>query len=192
MELLTRFKSAIVEFDVTQSQLGAYADMKNSRVSRGSTGEVPFDAAESKVIEETILAMRELQNEVRPEGVPVNWALIHKVKPLVDQRRRELRDHADPVVRRAWYVRLNSLTWLARMRGNEPVPTYNYQVDGACFEDVNLAEETAHRLRAIGIASKMEMLTSDRRASTITRNLIEIGFESAAIGGNNESTETAA
>jgi hypothetical protein len=78
------------------------------------------------------------------------------------------------------------------MRGNEPVPTYNFQVDGAALEDTALAQETVRRLRAVGVQSKMELLTADRRTSTITRSLIEIGFESAAIGGEHESTETAA
>lgn len=183
MELLTKFKSAIVEFDVTQSQLGAYADMKNSRVSRGVTGEVPFDAAESQAIEQTILAMRQLQSEVRPE-LPVNWALIHKVKPLVDQRRSQLHDISDPIVARCWYIRLTSLTWLRSMRENEPMTTYNFQVDGAAFQSIPLAEEAVRRLRAVGVQSRMELLTAERRASTITRSLEEIGFKSepAVIG----------
>jgi hypothetical protein len=183
MELITTFKSAIVEFDTTQSIIGAHADLKASRVSRGLTEEIPFDAAESQAISETIAAMRDLQASM---PLPIDWSRIGKVKPSIDKRRKELRDTVNPIVKRCWYIRLNSLTWLKSMRENEPMPTYNFQIDGAAFESTALAEEVVRRLRAIGVQSKMDLLTAERRASTITRGLEEIGF--APKEQNNDGT----
>lgn len=59
-----RFKSAMLEFDVTQTLLGRYCGLEPSRVSRALTEEVPFDGTEKKVIEETIVAMRSIQAEM--------------------------------------------------------------------------------------------------------------------------------
>jgi hypothetical protein len=127
---------------------------------------------------QVIDTMFHLQDIVVPK-IPVNWSDVVGVQDVLVQTFRDRRDTEDPIVPRCWYIKLNSLTWLNRMRGNEPIPTYNFQVDGAAFEDVKLAEEVVRRLRAVGVQSKMELLTSDRRRSTITRSIEEIGFVAA-------------
>jgi hypothetical protein len=119
--------------------------------------------------------MFHLQDIVVPK-IPINWSDVIGVQDVLVQTFRDRRNIEDPIVVRPTYIRLNSLTWLKAMRENEPVPTYNYGVDGVAFEDVKLAEEVVRRLRGIGVASKIEPLTGDRRKSTITRSLEEIGF----------------
>jgi hypothetical protein len=183
MELLTKFKSAIVEFDVTQSQLGAYADMKNSRVSRGMTGEIPFDAAESKLIDETITAMRDLQSAVRPE-VPIAWAVIHKVKPLVDQRRRELREQTDPVVRRCTLIRITFTGFFLRVRGGQVLTTPS-EMTAAAFEDHSVASEVVRELKKLGTEARIESFGAFRRESTMSRTLASVGLEEAKDGTGN-------
>lgn len=105
MELLTKFKSAVVEFDSTQSNIGAYAGLAASRVSRGMTEEIPFTVAEADDITETIDAMRSVQSEI---GLPINWSMIGKVKPHIDQRRKALREQADPILHRCVLIRISA------------------------------------------------------------------------------------
>src|SRR6266851_2243930 len=176
-------KHAIIEFGITQAQIGAYAGLSAARMSRGLAselnGEAPFTPSELQLLADTILAMRSLQESI---PVPIAWAQTTKVKSFVDKHRAELHDQKDPLAPpRQWYVRLNSLTWLSRMRGDEPIPTYNFQVDGAAFKDMTMADEVVRRLRAVGVQSKTDLLTADRKSTRLTRSLTEIGFEPVAI-----------
>ncbi len=177
MDVLT-IKHALLEFGVTQAQLGAYAGLSAARMSRGLAselnGEAPFTGFELQLLRDTVLAMRSLQKAI---PVPIAWAQTTKIKSLVDQHRAALHEDRDPTVKRAWYVRLNSLAWLKSVRGGEPLSTYNYQVDGVAFEDTKLAEEAVRRLRAVGVQSRAELLTAERRRSSITTNLGQIGFQ---------------
>ncbi len=136
-----------------------------------------FDSDEdAKEFLQVMDTMFHLQDIVVPK-IPVNWSDVLGVQDVLVQTFRDRRDVEDPIVPRSWFVRLNSLTWLVRMRGSEPVPTYNPTTKGVTFEDTKLAEEAVQRLRAVGVTSKMDLLTADRRLSTITRSLQEVGFE---------------
>ena len=152
-------------------------NVSSPMLSKFLAGRAKLSSEKEQSVQETMRAIRKLIDDF-PE-VPIDLNQITRVKPLVDLRRIQLRDTEDPIVTQCYYIRLNSLTWLNRMRGNEPMPTYNYQVDGAAFESLALAEEAVRRLRIIHIASKWEKLTAERRASTIARSLEEIGFTSA-------------
>jgi hypothetical protein len=191
MNVLTKFKSAIVEFDTTQSLIGAYAGLKASRISRGLTEEVAFDAAETKVIEETIAAMRELQSSVQPQGVPVNWSLVGRVKPLVDQRRAALRESADPVVRMCWLIRISLTGYFLRVRDGNVITTPSETL-GAAFEGTDTADQVVRELAKLGTKAQKESFSAFRRRSTMSHTLFDVGFETAAIGGSNETAKTAA
>src|SRR6266478_1937671 len=135
MDLLTKFKSAIVEFDTTQSIIGAHADMKASRISRGLTEEVPFDPAEKKVIEETIDAMRDLQASI---PLPIDWSRIGKVKPHIDEKRTALRETSDPIVRKCSLVRISWTGFFQRVNSGNVVTTPS-EMTAAAFESYDLA-----------------------------------------------------
>jgi hypothetical protein len=186
MDLMTKFKSAIVEFDTTQSIIGAHADLKASRISRGLTEEVPFDAAESQAISQTIDAMRGLQAEM---PLPIDWSRIGKVKPLVDQRRKKLREQADPIVRRCTLIRTSLTGYFQRMNGANIVTTPS-EMNAAAFESPDLANEVVRQLEKVGMKTRTESFGAFRHKSTMTHSLIEVGFEPAAIGGIDEQAAT--
>src|ERR1700676_4746760 len=143
MDLITKFKSAILEFDSTQSIIGAHAGMKASRVSRALTEEVPFDAAESLDISETIDAMRSLQAEMT---LPVDWSRIGRVKPHIDTRRKELREAIDPIIRRCTLIRISSTAFFQRIIGTNVVTTPS-EMTAAAFETPELPNQVVRELK---------------------------------------------
>jgi hypothetical protein len=179
MDAVTNLKSAVVELDSNQSILSRYADSTPARFSRGMTEEVPFTSSESQTISETIQAMRDLQASM---PLPINWALFGKVKPHVDQRRKELREQADPIVRRCVLIRVSYTGFFSQVRDGEVVTTPSEMI-AAAFEAPDLANEVVRDLKKLGTESRIEMFGAFRRKSTMTHSLIELGFEPAAIGG---------
>jgi len=173
MDAVTTFKSGLLEFDITQSICGRYAGMESSRVSRAMTEEIPFTAVEAQVIAETIAAMRSVQSEM---SLPINWSLIGKVKPLVDQRRKELREQSDPIVRKCTLVRISATSFFQRVNGTNIVTTPSELV-AAAFELPGLAEEAVRELKKLGTNSRIEYFGAFRRRSSMTNSLVEVGFE---------------
>jgi hypothetical protein len=188
MDVNTQYKSAIVQLDLTQSLLGRYIGLEPSRVSRALTEEIPFDTAETNEIEQTIAAMRLVQSEI---PLPINWAQIGKCKPLVDQRRKTLQEVADPMhVRGVWFVRLNIHDYFQGLRSDGSViASLKYYNGGpAAFTNYGLANEVVNQLKQRNIAATAEQLTCERRQSTITTSLEELGFalekEQTNVGNN--------
>src|ERR1700694_4048222 len=95
VDVIREFKMAIVEFMTTQSLIGAYANIKTARVSRGLTGEVPFDRAEQEQILAAIDGMRALQQSVNP-NVPIDWTQVSVLRPLIEEKIRTVQDRTDP------------------------------------------------------------------------------------------------
>ena len=181
MDVNTQYKSGMLEFDVTQSLLGRYIGIEPSRASRGLTEEIPFDFSESKSIEETIAAMRLVQSEM---SLPINWTQIGRCKPRVDQRRKELHEQADPFVRRCILIRTSGTGFFLRVNSTNVVTTPS-EMNAAAFEEPGIANEAVRQLKKLGIDSRIESFGAFRRASTMSRSLVEVGFEPAAIGDTN-------
>jgi hypothetical protein len=175
----TQYKSAMLEFDMTQSLVGRYVGLEPSRVSRALTEEIPFDVSESKSIEETIAAMRLVQSEM---SLPINWTQIGKCKPRVDQRRKELHEMADPFVRRCTLIRVSYAGFFQTIRGGQVITTPS-EMTAAAFESADLASEAVRLLKKLGTEARTESFGAFRRASTMTHSLVEVGFEPATIGG---------
>jgi hypothetical protein len=173
MEILTKFKNAVVEFDSTQSNIGAYAGLAGSRVSRGLTEESPFTAAEANDIAETIDAMRSVQSEL---PLPINWSMLGKVKPHIDQRRKLLREQADPIIHRCTLIRIGATSFFERLNGANVITTPS-ELNAAAFEAPALAEEVVRELKKLGTNARIEFFGAFRRESTMTHGLPEIGIE---------------
>jgi hypothetical protein len=173
MDVNTQYKSAMLEFDMTQSLIGRFVGLEPSRVSRALTEEIPFDDDEKKLIEETIAAMRLVQSEM---SLPINWAQIGKCKPRVDQRRKELHETADPVVRRCMLVRISGTGFFLRVNGTNVVTTPS-EMNAAAFENPELGSEVVRKLKKLGTESRTESFGAFRRKSTMNNSLIEVGFE---------------
>jgi len=184
MDVNTQYKSAMLEFDMGQSLVGRYVGLEPSRVSRALTEEIPFDVSESKSIEETIAAIRLVQSEI---PLPINWAMIGKVKPLVDQRRKELREQADPVVRSCFLIRITYTGFFLRVQSGQVLTTPS-EMNAAAFENFDLANEVVRQLKRLGTEARTESFGAFRRRSTMSHSLIEVGLEPVAIGEADHGT----
>ncbi len=171
MDVNTQYKSGMLELDVTQSLLGRYIGIEPSRASRGLTEEIPFDTVETRDIIETITAMRSVQAEM---PLPINWAMIGRVKPLVEQRRKELRDTADPIVKSCTLIRITYTKFFLRVHDGEVVTTPSEMTAAAC-ESPGLASEVVRQLRKLGTESRIEFFGAFRHKSTMAHSLIEVG-----------------
>ena len=183
MDVNTQYKSAMLEFDMTQSLVGRYVGLEPSRVSRALTEEIPFDHSESQSIEETIAAIRLVQSEI---PLPINWAQIGKVKPLVDQRRKELREQADPIVRKCVLIRITYTGFFLRVHGGQVLTTPS-EMNAAAFETPEIANEVVRELKKLGTEARIESFGAFRRRSTMVHSLVELGFEQ---DGENDGTHS--
>jgi hypothetical protein len=176
MDPVLALKSGMLEFDTSQSSLGSYIGLTSARVSRGLTGEIPFSAAEALDISETIAAMRSVQ----AENLPVNWTLISKIKPVVKQRRKDLHEQADPILRQCTVIRLSRTNFFRRLNDGNTVTTPS-EMNCAAFETPALAEQAVRELKKLGINARIETCGAFRRQSTMTNSLVELGFELAEV-----------
>ncbi len=89
------------------------------------------------------------------------------------------KNELDPLHHRCWFVRLSVHNFFTGLRSDGSViTTLNYYRDeAAAFANYDLASEVAEKLKQRDVVSKIEMLTCDRRQSTITVALEELGFE---------------
>ena len=177
MDINTQFKSALLEFDVIQSLLGRYCGFESSRTSRAMSEEKLFDQAETYEIIQIIQAMRSLQAEIR---LPINWAMIGKVKPSVEQRRIELRDQADPMLSKYCVVRTSKVSFFVRINGDNILSSPS-ELTCAMFEAPGLANQVVQELAKHGVKGEVHIVPLLRRKSLMTKNLFELGF--TEIGG---------
>jgi len=133
----------------------------------------PTEAAEFLGVVET---MKVLQERVVP-SVPINWNDV-RVKDALLQIFERQKNELDPVHHRCWFVRLSVHNFFKGLRSDGSViTTLNYYRDeAAAFTNYELASEVAEKLKQHGVASKIEMLTCDRRQSTLTVALEELGL----------------
>jgi hypothetical protein len=181
MDVNTQYKSGMLEFDTTQSLLGRYVGLEPSRVSRALTEEIPFDLSESQSITETIAAMRSVQAEI---PLPINWGQIGKVKPRVDTRRKELREQADPIVRRCMLIRVSYAGFFQTVRGGQVITTPS-ETNGAAFEEPGIADEVVRALRKLGTEARTESFGAFRRRSTMSHTFVDVGLEQEQDNGIN-------
>jgi hypothetical protein len=124
-----------------------------------------------------IESMRSLQEIVQPR-VPIDWTNVEAVKDVLAQHHKRRKNESDPMHRRCWFVRLSVHDFFKGLRtdGTE-IRTLNYfDGDAAAFTDYGLASEVIKQLKQHNVAAKAEVLTCERRQSTITTSLEEIGF----------------
>ena len=170
--------SAVVEFRTNQSLLGRYSGINPSRISRGMTGELPFTAEESRAIEDTVAAMRELQSTI-PHNLPLDWSQYGRVKPQVDTARKQLQDKNDPMLSRYCVVRVG-LNFFDRVNSGEVLMRPD-QLSCACFESPGLANEVVRELIVLGYKAEVQIIPLMRRRSETVKVLSQIGFASEEV-----------
>lgn len=146
-------------------------------VSQLLSGTKEFDSdREAAEFLQVTEAMKYLQNTVVPK-IPVDWSNVLGVKDALVQTFEKRKNELDPLHRRCWYVRLSVMNFFQGRRSDGSViETINYQTEGVAFTDFELASAVVERLKQRGIPARAELLTGDRRQSTITTSVEELGF----------------
>jgi len=123
-------------------------------------------------------AMKYLQDTVVPK-IPVDWSNVLGVHGTMVKKIEKRKNELDPLHRRCWFVRLSVHNFFQGLRTDgSVVATVNYYGgEAAAFTSYELAAECVKRLKQRGIDSKAEALTVERRQSSITRSLEELGFK---------------
>jgi hypothetical protein len=121
--------------------------------------------------------MTHLQSIVTPR-IPVDWSNVLGVRDVLVQTYEQQKETTDPLHKRAWFLRLSVNDFFQRLRSDgSEVRTYNYfDGDAAAFVSTDLIDEAVRKLKAHDIFVKSELLTCQRRQSTITTSLEEIGL----------------
>jgi hypothetical protein len=135
--------------------------------------ENPTEAAEFFGVVET---MKVLQERVIP-SVPINWNDV-RVKDALLQIFQRQRNELDPLHRRCWFVRLSVHNFFQGLhKDGSVIATANYfGGEAAAFTSYELVSECVKRLKQRGVDSRADALTVERRQSSITTSLEELGF----------------
>jgi hypothetical protein len=170
------------EHKVSASALAALdGGLSSATLSKASSGQAQLSAEKEQSLRQTVEAIRSIINEY-PQ-LPIDFNQVSKIKPLVDQRRKELREQTDPIVRRCILIRVTYTGFFLRVRDGEVLTTPS-EMTAAAFETPDLANEVVWQLKKLGTESRIESFGAFRRRSTMTNLLIELGFETkAAVGG---------
>jgi hypothetical protein len=146
-------------------------------VSQWINGTKELEDSEAAEFLQVVEAMKYLQEIVVPK-IPVDWSNVLGVKDVLVQTFEKRKNELDPINRRCWFVRLSVHHFFQGLRTDgSAITSMNYYNDeAAAFTDYALASEVVKRLKQSGIDSKTEPLTCERRQSTITTSLEELGL----------------
>jgi hypothetical protein len=146
-------------------------------VSQWVGGTKELDETEAVEFLQVAEIMKHLQQTVTPR-IPIAWSDVLGVKDVLVETYEKRKNELDPITRRCWFVRLSINDYFKGMRSDGmEIRTLNYfDEDAAAFTSYELAAKVVKRLNQHGIAAKAEVLTCERRRSTITTSLEEIGF----------------
>jgi len=152
-----------------------YSQQQISQLIAG-TKEFPDDHEAAEFLQVTE-AMKHLQEIVTPK-IPVDWSNVIGVKDVLIQTFEKRRSELDPMHRRCWFVRLSVHNFFKGLRSDGSVieTMIYYDSDAVAFPSFELANEVVKRLKTRDIPARPEQLTCERRQSTITTSLEEIGF----------------
>ncbi|MCU1241750.1 MAG: hypothetical protein JWO71_2476 [Candidatus Acidoferrum typicum] len=120
----------------------------------------------------TLEAIRQLIDEF---PVPIDFNQVVRVKPLIDQRRAQIRENIDPIVHRCLLIRISGTGFFLTMRGGEVVTTPSETL-AAAFENPDTANEVIRQLAKLGAKAWIDSFGAFRRKSTMSHSLMEVGF----------------
>ena len=180
-----RFRTGLQTLNCTASAFAALAapplvsrKISQQYVSQLLAGTKEFEGDEdAKEFFQVIDTMTHLQQIVTPR-LPIAWSDVIGVQGVLAQTFEQRKNQVDPVHHRCWFVRLSMHNFFKGLRSDGSVidtMTY-YDSEAVAFTDYGLASEVEKQLKQRNIPSRVELLTCDRRASTISTSLEEIGF----------------
>ena len=175
---LTRLGCSALSFSALAVPPITSRKMSQQIVSQIVSGTKAFDSVDdAQDFFGVIDTMEYLQQIVRPR-VPINWQNVLELKEVLISIHEQRKNATDPVHRRCWFVRLSVHNFFKGLRSDGSViETMAYYDDEAvAFTNYELASEVAEKLKQRNIPTKVEMLTCQRRQSTITVALEELGL----------------
>jgi hypothetical protein len=182
-----RFKAALQTVGCTASAYAVLSallvtkKLTQQQISQIATGTREFESEQEAAEHFRVLdAMQHLSEIVTPK-VPIAWNDPLRVKDALTKTFEERRNHDDPIIVQCFYVRLSIMNFLKGINSAGVVTTINYHMDGAAFEDYDLALRAVQELQKTGTKAKVERLTAPRRKSTIVTSLEEIGFKDVSV-----------
>jgi len=163
--------SALAAPPLTSKKLGQQV------ISQFIAGTRELSEQEAAELLGVVNVMTNLQNSVTPK-LPVNWSNVFAVRDTLIRTFEEQKNELDPVHRRCWFVRLSVHNFFKGLRSDGSVveTMIYYDSDAVAFPSFELANEVVKRLKTRDIPARPEQLTCERRQSTITTSLEEVGF----------------
>jgi hypothetical protein len=190
LSIETEIAAITAEHKVSASALAALdGGVSSATLSKASSGQAQLSLEKEQSLRQTLGAIRSIINEY-PQ-LPIDFNQVSKIKPLVDQRRRELREQTDPIIRRCTLIRVTYTGFFLRVQNGEVVTTPSEMI-AAAFESPDLAQTVVRELKKLGTEARAESFGAFRRMSTMSNSLVELGFEPTAIGGTDGTTDNQA
>jgi hypothetical protein len=144
-----------------------------TKIKDGAGVKITLDLSADGVKHIRILADSQ---EGRDRAVAQVQRVLPQIRKLEDALISEDLEH-DPIVNRSWFIRLSLQKFFTGIHTDGTInDTANYFSEGACFTDYGLVEKCVRRLRTLNVTSHPELLTAQRRRSTICSNLETLGF----------------
>jgi hypothetical protein len=183
----TAVAAITAEHKVSASALAALdGGVSSATLSKALSGQSQLSPEKELSLRQTLDAIYSLIDEY--SQLPIDFNRTAKIKPLVDRRRDELRETSDPIVRRCTLIRISATSFFQRMNG-ENILTCPSEMTACATETPELANEIVRRLAKLGTNSRIESFGAFRRRSSMTHSLVEVGFEPAVGGKDEQSTE---
>lgn len=179
----TEIAAITAEHRVSASAIAALdGGLSSATLSKASSGQAQLSAEKEQSLRQTLEAIRSIIYEY-PQ-LPIDFNQVSKIKPLVDQRRKELQEQSDPVVRRCTLIRVSYAGFFQAVRSGQIITTPS-EMNAAAFESPGLANEALLELKKLGTESRTESFGAFRRRSTMAHSLVEVGL---AIGEADHGT----
>src|SRR6266481_990122 len=180
-----RFRTGLQSLNCSASAFAALAapplvskKISQQYVSQLIAGTREFDSdQDAKEFFQVIDIMTHLQEIISPR-LPIAWSDVLGVQDVLTRTFEQRKNESDPVHRQVWVVRLSVHDYFKGLRSdNSVISTLNYyNGDAAVFTDHKLAGECVERLKQLNVPAKTEYFTAERRQSTITTSLEELGI----------------
>jgi hypothetical protein len=172
-------ENMIAELKFSASALAAIdGSIPSSTLSKALSGQTKLSAEKEESLRATLQAARALVAEY--PYLPIDFNQIPRIKPLIEAKKKELRDTGDPIVPACMGIRLSYLGYFLRVNGTNVISTPS-EMKCSVFEDVSLAEEAVRQIQKLGTNCKLERFGALRRKSTICNSLLEVGFQQESV-----------
>src|SRR5579864_6454532 len=114
MLTLESLVSSLIEHKVSTSALAALdGGLSLPTLSKAISGQGQLSPEKEQSLRQTIAAIHSIIAEY--SHLPIDFNRVGKIKPLVEQRRSELRDQGDPIVPRCVLIRISRSAFFKRL-----------------------------------------------------------------------------